>query len=119
MDPEVARLPLDGYEWAIEESALVGKVEPWEAPVKLHGFRLKGTQNQDVQKIGQCLPHQGKGGRLWGHSRREDASELKPWLAEGWYKASEKKKGLKKDGMVEVTNKNWFLLEKEYPCVHE
>ena len=92
VDPEVARLPLDGYEWAIEESALVGKVEPWEAPVKLHGFRLKGTQNQDVQKIEQCSPHQGRGGRLGGHSRREDDFELKPWLAEGWYKASEKKK---------------------------
>ena len=66
VDPEVARFPFDGYKRAIEESALVGKAVPGEAPVKLHGFRLdkKESKIKMLKKIGQCLPHQGKGGRL-------------------------------------------------------
>ena len=46
MDPEVVRLPFNGYKRAIEKSALVGKAVPVEAPVKLQGFRLDKKESK-------------------------------------------------------------------------
>ena len=98
MNSEGIKTPLNGYQWAVKKPVLMGKAEPVEAPVKLQSFRLERRKFGDwmLEKIRQCSPHRGKGGKLWDHNRTGGASGLMSWSGGSRYKASEKKKkGLK------------------------